>query len=820
MATPQEGASKKAQSGKTSYDIGKIKVLEGLSAVRKRPAMYVGSTGTEGLHHLVFEVVDNSIDECMAGFCSKIRTTLHVDNSITVEDDGRGIPVGMHPTQKRETVEVILTTLHSGGKFDNQVYKVSGGLHGVGVSVVNALSEELKVEIKRDGNVYEQAYRRGEPVAPLKVVGKTKSTGTKIWFKPDPQIFEVTEFSFDILSQRLRELAFLNAGLFISIEDQRTGKQHDFQYKKGLEEFVEHLNRNKGVLHPKLIYLQGEKGLCRVEIALQYNDGYTESLFSFVNNIHTHEGGTHLIGFRSALTRSLNQYAAKNGLFKKGGTESLSGDDVREGLAGVISIKLQNPQFEGQTKTRLGNSEVKGIVEAIVNDQLGAFLEQNPSVARKVVGKAVEAARARDAARKARELARRKSALDSGSLPGKLADCQERDPALSELYIVEGDSAGGSAKQGRDRKNQAILPLRGKILNVEKARFDKMLSSEEIRLLITALGTGIGAQEFDIQKLRYHRIVLMTDADVDGSHIRTLLLTFFYRQMPAIIENGYLYIAQPPLYKVKKGKKEEYIKDEQTLQEYLVEEGVENLVLHVERRNKPILGQELSQLVKNLIRYNSILERLNRLKEREVVDAIVREGEIKGLLTRKTGQGGPLKAYLKRLKTSLENLHPNIAPMGFKVETDTEHDGWKASVESQRGGSRFVTTIDVPFLHTPEFAQLERLYSEISVAGDPPYRLLNGKEEKRVGNLREVMETVVQAGQKGTSIQRYKGLGEMNPSQLWETTMDPERRVLLQVKIDDAYEADSIFTVLMGDAVEPRREFIEHNALDVVHLDI
>ena len=805
---------------KSGYDTSKIKVLEGLSAVRKRPAMYIGSTGSEGLHHLVFEIVDNSIDECMAGFCSSVSVVIHVDNSITVEDNGRGIPVGMHPTQKKETVEVILTMLHSGGKFDQESYKVSGGLHGVGLSVVNALSEILEVEIKRDGRVYQQQYKRGKPTGLLKEIGKTQSRGTKVWFKPDHEIFETLEYSYDILSQRLRELAFLNAGLCVSIEDERSGKKHEFEYKKGIKEFIEHLNKNKGVLHPKLIYVQGEKGAVQVEAALQYNDGYTEALYSFANNINTHEGGTHLVGFRSALTRTLNQYASKSGLFEKKGAENLSGDDVREGLTCVLSVKLTNPQFEGQTKTKLGNSEVKGIVETIVNEQFGAFFEENPSVAKKIVEKAIEASRAREAARKARELARRKSALDSGSLPGKLADCQEKDPSLSELYLVEGDSAGGSAKQGRDRKFQAILPLRGKILNVEKARFDKMLTSEEIRLLIMALGTGIGTDEFNLQKLRYHRVILMTDADVDGSHIRTLLLTFFYRQMPQIIESGYLYIAQPPLYKVKKGKSERYIKDEQALREYLVESGVEHVALHVERRNKPIVGQELSQLVKKIIRYDFILDRMNRRKEKKIVDAVIQSGAPIDPLLSKKEKGEPLKKFLQGIVKTIEKSSPEIFPVDFKVEEDVEHGGWKALLESRKEGGRFQTVLDFPFIHSPEFEELVRLQGEFTIAGEPPYGLFIGSEERKIQSLRALMDTVMSEGHKGHYIQRYKGLGEMNPAQLWETTMDPASRVLLQVRVDDAYEADSIFTVLMGDAVEPRREFIEQNALDVVNLDI
>jgi DNA gyrase subunit B len=804
--TPQE----------SEYRADNIKVLEGLEAVRKRPGMYIGDTSERGLHHLVYEVVDNSIDEALAGHCDSIEVTIHIDNSVTVIDNGRGIPVDIHPTEKISAAEVVLTKLHAGGKFDKASYKVSGGLHGVGVSVVNALSETLEIEIKRDGKVYQQSYRRGEPQEPLKEVGKSKERGTRVTFKPDGTIFETTEFSFDILSQRLRELAFLNRGVKITIEDERTQKRHEFFYKGGLMSFVEHLNRAKTAIHAKVVHFQGEKDGVEVEIAMQWNDGYSESVFSFANNINTIEGGTHLIGFRSALTRTINTYALNNGLLKKD-DENLQGEDIREGLTAVISVKVPEPQFEGQTKTKLGNSEVKGIVEALVNEKFGSYLSERPAEAKKIVAKGVEAARVREATRKAKELARRKGALDSGSLPGKLADCQERDPALSELYLVEGDSAGGSAKQGRDRRNQAILPLKGKILNVEKARFDKMLSSQEIRLMITALGTGV-KEDYDPAKLRYHSIIIMTDADVDGSHIRTLLLTFFYRQMPDLVEKGHLFIAQPPLFKVKRGKQERYLKDEQLLEDYLIELGTEDMRLRATNDGNGIAGQALQAYVKKIVRWDKLMALLARKrKNRTVIDALLlEEGFSEETLKREKA----LKELEGRLASYVNLVAPEQAPISCLLEEDAEHNCFRLTVNTRANGTGFQTVIDRDLVTSPEFKEVKRIFTELSNIGMPPYSVENGEQKAQMRSITEVLNYFMEGGKKGLTIQRYKGLGEMNPGQLWETTMNPETRVLLQVRIEDAVEADEIFSTLMGDEVEPRRKFIEDNALTVKNLDI
>jgi DNA gyrase subunit B len=799
----------------SDYNADNIKVLEGLEAVRKRPGMYIGDTSERGLHHLVFEVVDNSIDEALAGHCDSIEVTIHIDNSVTVVDNGRGIPVDIHTTEKVSAAEVVLTKLHAGGKFDKASYKVSGGLHGVGVSVVNALSETLEVEIKRDGKVYQQSYKRGDPLEPLKEVGKSKERGTRVTFKPDSKVFETTDFSFDILSQRLRELAFLNRGVKITIEDERTQKKHEFFYKGGLLSFVEHLNHAKTAIHSKVVYFEGEKEGVGVEIAMQWNDGYTENIFAFANNINTIEGGTHLIGFRSALTRSINNYALSSGLLKKD-EENLQGEDVREGLTAVISVKVPEPQFEGQTKTKLGNSEVKGIVEALMNERFGGYLVEHPSEAKRIVAKGVEAARVREATRKAKDLARRKGALDSGSLPGKLADCQERDPALSELYLVEGESAGGSAKQGRDRRNQAILPLKGKILNVEKARFDKMLSSQEIRVMITALGTGV-KEDYDAAKLRYHSIIIMTDADVDGSHIRTLLLTFFYRQMPELVEKGHLFIAQPPLFKVKRGKQERYLKDEAALDDYLIELGTEDIRLRAGSNGNGLVGQPLQNFIKKIAQWEKLMGMVARKKKnRSVIEALLLDGF--GEETLKDEKA--LRNLESRLASYISLTAPEQAPLSCTLGDDAEHNCFKLIVSTRANGSGFQTVIDRELLTSPEYKEIKKLFGDLINLGMPPYSVENGDQKAQLRSLTDVYHHIMDGGKKGQDIQRYKGLGEMNPGQLWDTTMNPETRILLQVRIEDAVEADQVFSTLMGDEVEPRRKFIEDNALTVKNLDI
>lgn len=787
-----------------SYKADSIKVLEGLAAVRKRPAMYIGSTSTLGLHHLVYEVVDNSIDEALAGHCDYIKVTLHEDQSVTVEDNGRGIPVDMHPTQKKPAAEVVMTILHAGGKFDNDSYKVSGGLHGVGVSVVNALSKKLDLEIRRNKKIYHQDYIRGVPTADLVEEGETVKRGTRITFWPDDEIFETTEFSFEVLSQRLREMAFLNAGVRIIIRDDRTEKMNDFFYEGGIRSFVDYLNRAKSPLHPEPIYFRGEKEDVDIEVAIQYNDGYDEKIFSFANNINTHEGGTHMSGFRAALTRTMNVYATANNLLKNIKV-AISGDDLREGIAAVISVKIPDPQFEGQTKTKLGNSEIKGYVETLMNEKLTTYLEENPQVARKILEKGIDAARAREAARKARDLTRRKGALDGLSLPGKLADCQEKDPSLCEIYLVEGDSAGGSAKQGRERRYQAILPLKGKILNVEKARFDKLLTSNEIRTLITAMGTGIGKDDFDVSKLRYHRIIIMTDADVDGSHIRTLLLTFFFRQMPELVERGHLYIAQPPLYKVKKGKKELYLKDDIVLLEYLLDTGVDGAAVEI-NNGKLIRGKQIIPTLKNIIEYNTIFDKVvNRGVPSEILKVLVRGKIRNGFADNESLQ--PLADSLTKVESNMKcEVMEN--PDRILVTLGNLH----ARIDRQ--------TVEV--LSSHEYKLLLQSYKQVEEISD--FDLLTVHYEERnsaqVKGRQELLDHFLSRAKKGQYIQRYKGLGEMNPSQLWETTMDPEKRILLQVTIEDAVEADEIFTVLMGDQVEPRREFIERNALNVANLDV
>jgi DNA gyrase subunit B len=808
-AENQNGNGHGSAADVAEYSADKIKVLEGLEAVRKRPAMYIGSTGPAGLHHLVYEIVDNSIDEALAGFCDQVNVTIHIDGSVTVIDNGRGIPVDRHESGK-SAAEVVLTVLHAGGKFDNDSYKVSGGLHGVGVSVVNALSETLDLEIWRNGQVYQQTYERGTPVRDLEMTGTTKRRGTKVTFKPDPHVFETTDFSFDTLAQRLRELAFLNGGILVTLDDERDGKSHKFHYEGGIVSFVTHLNKNKAAVNEKPIYMRGEKDGIDAEIALQWNDGYAETIYTFANNINTHEGGTHLSGFRSALTRTINAYGAKNNLAKDL-KESVSGEDIREGLTAVVSVKIPHPQFEGQTKTKLGNTEVKGIVETILNDRLGAYLEENPSVARKIVSKVIDAARAREAARKARDLVRRKGALDGSSLPGKLADCQERDPALSELYIVEGESAGGSAKQGRDRRFQAILPLKGKILNVEKARFDKMLGSDEIKTMIAALGCGIGAEDFDIGKLRYHRIIIMTDADVDGSHIRTLLLTFFYRQLPKVIEQGYVYIAQPPLFRVKRGKSETYIKDERDLDAFLITRATEARGVRLPGATVDIKGTDLERLLQKTIARQKLLFVVERRGHpREIVEALVAAGADREYFADKD----KLESLAATLTTPTRTV---------LVARDEEHNRYSLRIEDRSTGYPRTHEIGVDFVTAAEYRTLLSNNRDIpSFSGEiiVSSTAEDGTGEVRLSSLDELVDYFIAAGKKGVAINRYKGLGEMNPDQLWETTMDPQVRTLLQVRAEDHTEADQMFTTLMGDQVEPRRKFIEDNALDVKNLDV
>lgn len=794
---------------KETYDAKQIKVLDGLTAVRKRPSMYIGNTATEGLHRLVEELVDNSIDESLAGYCSKIELVIHLDNSVTVKDNGRGIPVDTHRQERKPAVEVVLTKLHSGGKFDKKSYKVSGGLHGVGLSVVNALSEYLELEIKRDGNVYHQRYERGQKKTNLRKLGKTRKTGTTIKFKFDPDIFGDLEYSYELLSQRLRELSFLNKGITIILDDERTDKGSQFFYKGGIISFVEYLNRNKNLTHPKPIYFEGSKNDTYIEVALQYNDTYKENIFTFANSINTHEGGTHLVGFKSALTRTINTYATNNNLLKDL-KEGLSGDDVREGLVGVISVRLPEPQFEGQTKTKLGNGEVKGYVETLTNERLGSFFEEHPQVARKILAKVVDAARARVAARKARELARKKGGMDTSLLPGKLADCQERDPASSELYIVEGDSAGGSAKQGRDRRYQAILPLKGKILNVEKARFDKMLSNEEIKTIITALGVGINQDDGGVSKIRYHKIIIMTDADIDGSHIRTLLLTFFYRQMVGVIERGYLYIAQPPLYRVRIGKEDLYLKDQEEMDRFLLERAMEKVELEMKGPPTRLGGKRLLDLLNRLSRFDYYQRRLERRGyPREAIRVLLQQGVSRP-------EDFEDKGRLMFLHKALRGEGMEVG----KITADEEHNLFEFSLQGKINGRTLERKINRDLVESVEYRNVMKLYQSIAGLESPPF-IIHYKETKRtIGSKGELLSYITAIGKEGLSMQRYKGLGEMNPGQLWETTMNPEGRSLLQVKVEDAVVADEIFTVLMGDQVEERRRFIQQNALQVENLDI
>ncbi len=803
-----------------SYDEGSIEVLEGLEPVRLRPAMYIGDTAEKGLHHLVYEIVDNSIDEAMGGFCDTVKVKIHDDNSISVEDNGRGIPVGMHKTEGIPAVEVALTKLHAGGKFNNDSYKVSGGLHGVGVSVVNALSIYLEVEVYKDGQIHYQTFEKGQKTSDLKVIGKTKKTGTKVHFKPDTSVMDSDNFVYEILKRRLRELAFLNKGIKIILEDEREEDlKEEFKFNGGIKEYVEFINKRHSTIH-KPVIIEGEKNEVQIEIAIQYNDTFSEKLFSFANNINTIEGGFHLIGFKAALTRTINQYATNGNLPKNAKTDKLkiSGDDVREGIAAIISIRIKDPQFEGQTKTKLGNSEVKGLVESLVNEKLSEFFEENPSVAKKVIQKATEAARARDAAKRARDLARSKGALVDSTLPGKLAECQMSDPEFTELYIVEGDSAGGSAKQGRDRKFQAILPLKGKILNVEKARFDRILKSEEIKNMITALGTGVGSEEYDIEKIRYHKIVIMTDADVDGSHIRTLLLTFFYRQMPEIIDKGYLYIAQPPLYKVGKGKSEKYLKDDPELNDYVLKKICDKLQVSVGIDDKFIKDQKLYLFLGDMSEFFTSLDKLQlRGYPPELVEILIKAGV-------------ETKSFLKSHEKT-EFLRQSLIKNDFKVSKLVYNEELKIhellvtpKVEKDDYGKE-LTQIKIGrgFVHSKDYQKCFILGSKIYKYDHPPFKVSSIEKESVEAELntkKALYNYLISAGKKGLSLQRYKGLGEMNPDQLWKTTMDPAKRLFLQVKIEDAVGADEIFTILMGDEVEPRRDFIQSNALEVSMLDI
>lgn len=803
---------------KQKYDAKSIKVLEGIEAVRKRPGMYIGDTVERGYHHLVYEIVDNSVDEALAGHCKNIQVIIHPDESISVEDDGRGIPVEKHKSGK-SALEVVMTVLHAGGKFDKDSYKVAGGLHGVGASVVNALSSKCSVEVKRNGKIWKQSFEKGKSVSNLQELGATKKTGTKIIFKPDREIFkdESTTYKFETLSNRFRELAFLNAGLNITLLDERFGKskKQNFCYTNGIVEFVSFLNHSKKTINQKIIYFKGNKEGVDVEIAMQWNDSYSESVYSYANNINTIEGGTHLIGFRSALTRTTNNYASSNGFLKnlKG---NLDGDDIREGLAAVVSVKVNEPQFEGQTKTKLGNNEIKGIVESLINDKLADWFERNPTPAKKIITKCIDAAKARFAARKAKELARRKTALDSGTLPGKMADCQERDPSLCEIYLVEGDSAGGSAKQARDRVTQAVLPLKGKILNVEKSRFEKMLSNDEIKMMITVFGIGVGKENINIEKVRYHKIIIMTDADVDGSHIRTLLLTFFYRQMPQLIKKGYVYIAQPPLYRLKRGKREVYIKDDKELTHYLLNTGLEKI--KIKGLKKSLDKKEIIQSIINIQKFDLLMKTISQKIDLFLLEYIINKRiNLKEILKSKEKTISFLNNVKKAIK---DNTSRRILEFSYEVSKDGEQNSFLASISLKYFTETIESILNMDFAESTEFEELQELWDSFNEKLPLPLKIEIDDLKKEFHNHVDFASWIIDYNKSGYYIQRYKGLGEMNPDQLWETTLDPKNRQLLKVGIGDAIAADEIFSVLMGESVEPRRNFIEENAKYVSGLDV